>query len=450
MAKVKFEHITKAFGETVAVRDLNLEINDKEFLVLVGPSGCGKTTTLRMLAGLEEPTQGKIYIDDRDITNLPPKDRDIAMVFQSYALYPHMNVYDNLAFGLRNRVITTGEKTLRSTVTLIMWTLVILAITILGKILGLAFGKDFYNMIIFGGISAFLLALGLYPEFRKSLTWTGIVFLAKFSGLAKSYIDKEKMIEERVKWAAEILEIQELIHRKPKQLSGGQRQRVALGRAMVREPKVFLMDEPLSNLDAKLRNSMRAELASLQSRLAITTVYVTHDQIEAMTLGHRIAVMNKGIIEQIGTPDEVYKKPQTLFVAGFIGTPTMNFVKGRIRVDKKEVTLETDELSIPLKDPRFLEAFTKYDGKEVVMGIRPENIKLSEESKNSIRIDGKVTFAEPIGSVTHIFVRIGEKTELTVAIEGYHKAERGEHVTIYLPLEFMHFFDAENEKRIDF
>ncbi len=451
MAEVKFENVTKAFGETVAVRDLNLEIHDKEFLVLVGPSGCGKTTTLRMLAGLEDTTQGRIYIDGKDVTYLPPKDRDIAMVFQSYALYPHMNVYNNMAFGLRNRLVSTSMKQLRAGVTLIMWFIVIALITAISQISGYIFGQAFYSMMMFGGIGAFFLALGLYPDFRMALTWKGMIFLSKYSQLAHEYIEIEKTIEDRVNWAAEILEIPELLNRKPRQLSGGQRQRVALGRAMVRQPKVFLMDEPLSNLDAKLRNSMRAELATLQSKLEITTVYVTHDQVEAMTLGHRIAVMNKGVIEQIGTPDEVYSKPETLFVAGFIGTPTMNFIKGKVEAGTKGLELVSLGINLHLSKEELGEKFTRlqhYEGKEVILGIRPENIKIDTQIKFAASLPGTVTFVEPIGSVTNLFFEIGIGQKITVSVEGYHKIARGDSSTLFFPYEMMHFFDPTSGKRI--
>src|SRR5437870_5676244 len=261
MATVTYDHVNKKFGETSAVKDLNLAVHDEEFLVLVGPSGCGKTTALRMLAGLEEQTTGDIFIGERRVNDVSPKDRDIAMVFQNYALYPHMSVYDNMSFGLRLKRLPTG---------------------------------------------------GPWPFNTKR-------------AFNKYEIDK------RVKDAANLLGLDNLLLRKPKQLSGGQRQRVALGRAIVREPKVFLMDEPLSNLDAKLRVQTRAELKKLHRRLGITTVYVTHDQVEAMTMGDRIVVMNYGVVQQVDTPLNLYNKPANIFVAGFIGSPAMNFASVRIR-----------------------------------------------------------------------------------------------------------------------
>src|SRR5512139_2881732 len=290
MASVKYEHVFKRYGEVVAVNDLNIEIADKEFLVFVGPSGCGKTTSLRLLAGLEEITEGNIYIGDRLVNDVAPKDRDIAMVFQSYALYPHMSVYENMAFGLKLRKTPKAE------------------------------------------------------------------------------------IDRRVKEAAQILGIELLLDRKPKQLSGGQRQRVAVGRAIVREPKVFLFDEPLSNLDAKLRVETRANLSKLHQQLQTTFIYVTHDQIEAMTMASRIAVINKGLLQQVDTPQMLYDHPDNLFVAGFIGSPAMNFFKTKlVRGDGK---LFVDGGSFKLEVPAFrTDAYSKFVDKPVIMGIRPEDIQ---------------------------------------------------------------------------
>ncbi|HWT80814.1 MAG TPA: ABC transporter ATP-binding protein, partial [Candidatus Methylomirabilis sp.] len=289
MAQVVLEHVTKKFGNVTAVDDLCIQIQDKEFLVLVGPSGCGKSTALRMIAGLEELSSGNIFIGDRPVEGVSPKDRDIAMVFQSYALYPHMNVYDNLAFGLKRRK---------------------------------------------------------YP---------------------KEEIDK------RVKVAAGILGIELLLDRKPKQLSGGQRQRVALGRAIVREPKVFLMDEPLSNLDAKLRVQMRAELIKLHQRLQTTVIYVTHDQIEAMTMGSRIAVMREGILQQLDIPRQLYEHPANIFVAGFIGSPAMNFFDAEVTVSDAVTKIHGDGFGVSLGGEQARE-LAAYNGKRVVLGIRPEHL----------------------------------------------------------------------------
>ena len=289
MASVTLDRVTKRFGEVTAVQDLSIEVEDREFLVMVGPSGCGKSTTLRLIAGLEELSDGNIYIGENLVNDVPPKDRDIAMVFQSYALYPHMSVYDNLSFGLRLR------------------------------------------------------------------------------GTAR------KEIERRVQEAAEMLNIAELLARKPKALSGGQRQRVALGRAVVRDPAVFLMDEPLSNLDAKLRVQTRAELIRLHERLQATVIYVTHDQMEAMTMGSRIAVLRDGVLQQIGPPQEVYGEPSNMFVAGFIGSPAMNFFDARLTGSADDMYVETDTFKLPVP-PDNRAPYVNYVGQDVVFGIRPEDV----------------------------------------------------------------------------
>src|SRR5436189_2145194 len=295
MAQVTMRSLNKMYDEVHAVKDVNLDIRDKEFVVLVGPSGCGKTTTLRMVAGLESITSGRILIDDKIINDLPPKDRDIAMVFQNYALYPHMSVYDNMAFGLKMRKFDRAD------------------------------------------------------------------------------------IAKRVQEAAEILGIQELLRRKPRQLSGGQRQRVALGRAIVRHPQVFLFDEPLSNLDAKLRVQMRVELKRLHERLETTAIYVTHDQVEAMTLGDRVVVMRGGLVQQVGDPMELYNEPANRFVAGFIGSPAMNFANVRITGQNGGVWAEGD--GIRLKVPGQLSnRVGSHVGKEVTLGIRPEDMRIARES----------------------------------------------------------------------
>src|SRR5512138_3506156 len=290
MASVTYDHVTKQFGEVKAVNDLMLEIKDKEFLVLVGPSGCGKTTALRLLAGLEEISAGNIFIGDRLVNNIAPKDRDIAMVFQSYALYPHMSVYDNMAFGLRLRKTPKAD------------------------------------------------------------------------------------IDRRVKEAAEILGIGELLTRKPKQLSGGQRQRVALGRAIVREPAVFLMDEPLSNLDAKIRVATRAELIKLHQRLQTTVIYVTHDQTEAMTMGSRIAVLRDGILQQLDTPQTLYDRPANMFVAGFIGSPAMNFFDAKLTGTADALYVDGGSFKVRVP-PDKAERLSKYISREIVFGVRPEDIQ---------------------------------------------------------------------------
>src|SRR5512147_59881 len=289
MASVTYEDVVKKFGDMAAVDHINFHVDDKEFLVLVGPSGCGKTTALRCLATLEEITSGEIEIGDRVVNDVAPKDRDIAMVFQSYALYPHLSVYDNMAFGLKLRKVPKEE------------------------------------------------------------------------------------IKRRVGEAADVLGIQDLLERKPRQLSGGQRQRVAVGRAIVREPKVFLFDEPLSNLDAKLRVAMRAEISKLHQRLATTFIYVTHDQMEAMTMATRIAVINKGILQQLDTPQMLYDHPTNLFVAGFIGTPAMNFFPGKLRKDNGKLVVDTGDFVVTIP-PKKAKPYENYAGKDIIFGIRPENI----------------------------------------------------------------------------
>src|SRR5579862_6789387 len=331
LAGVTFKNIDKVFGKDVkAVDDLNLEIKDKEFMVLVGPSGCGKTTALRMVAGLEESTGGDIMIGDVRVNDVPPKDRDIAMVFQNYALYPHMNVYDNIAFGLRLREL-------------------------------------------------------------KGFFWQ-----------MSHYADAKRIkadIDTRVREVARMLDIEKYLMRKPKELSGGQRQRVALARAIVRKPKVFLMDEPLSNLDAKLRVQTRAELIRLHRSLGITTIYVTHDQVEAMTMGQRMAIMRDGILQQCDEPEKVYAKPANKFVASFIGSPPMNFIDATIVPNGKGVYLDCKEFKLPLPEGHPAAAMT---GKQVQVGIRPEdvfdaNLAHNVKPSDSNTITAHVDVLEPLG-----------------------------------------------------
>ena len=319
MASVTYDHVTKKFGETTAINDLNIAIEDKEFLVLVGPSGCGKSTALRCLAGLEEITGGRIMIGQRDVSNVAPKDRDIAMVFQSYALYPHMSVYDNMAFGLKLRKTPKAE------------------------------------------------------------------------------------IDRRVKEAAEILGIGHLLGRKPKQLSGGQRQRVAVGRAIVREPAVFLFDEPLSNLDAKLRVQTRAEISKLHQRLQTTFIYVTHDQVEAMTMATRIAVMKDGVLQQLDSPQNLYDHPNNIFVAGFIGSPAMNFFDAKLnRVDGK-VVVDSGAFQITVPEAKA-PAYASHVGKNVVFGIRPEDVHLEAGAP----VEAKVHDVENHGVEKILTLRVGD------------------------------------------
>ena len=362
MAKVILKNLTKKFDDVVAVNSINSTIEDQEFAVLVGPSGCGKTTTLRMIAGLEEITQGEIYIGDRLVNNVPPKDRDIAMVFQNYALYPHMNVYDNLAFGLK----------LRKT-----------------------------------------------PKLE---------------------------IQRRVMDAAKILKIEDLLKRKPKQLSGGQRQRVALGRAIVRDPKVFLMDEPLSNLDAKLRVQMRTEIEKLHKRLKATIVYVTHDQTEAMTMAEKIIILKDGIIQQIGKAQEVYDYPDNVFVAGFIGSPAMNFLDATIT---DQMTLKGNMFELDTSDKiKKVIKDNKLAGKEVIIGIRPEDLEDSNFVQGATRsntITANIEVTEPMGAEIYIYIDM-EGILVTARVNPKSKYKSGEKGTLFVDLDKIHIFDKKTEK----
>ena len=357
MAEVSLKKVTKIFPpDVLAVKDFNLDIQDKEFVILVGPSGCGKSTTLRMIAGLEEVTEGDIYIGDKLVNEVPAKDRDIAMVFQNYALYPHMSVYQNMAFGLRLRKFPREE------------------------------------------------------------------------------------IDQRVKEAARILEIEHLLHRFPKELSGGQKQRVAVGRAIVRKPKAFLFDEPLSNLDAKLRTQMRAELIKLHNKLEATMVYVTHDQVEAMTMGDRLVVMNMGIIQQVADPVTLYKKPNNKFVAGFIGSPAMNFVKGRIEASSGDLLFTVPNSRIPLPKEKK-DRISPYVGKEITLGIRPEDIALGGEVESVIEV------IETLGNEVLLHLRIGNET-VTARLPSTMGKKMGEKLKVSFPPEKIHLFDKDTEKAI--
>lgn len=358
MANLQLNHIDKIYENGVqAVFDFNLDIKDKEFIVFVGPSGCGKSTTLRMIAGLEDISGGELMIDDKLMNNVEPKDRDIAMVFQSYALYPHMTVYENMSFGLKIKKIPKDE------------------------------------------------------------------------------------IDRRVQEAAAILEIQEYLDRKPKELSGGQRQRVALGRAIVRNAKVFLMDEPLSNLDAKLRVQMRSEIIKLHERIGATTIYVTHDQTEAMTMASRIVVMSKGHIQQIGTPKEIYNDPQNMFVASFVGAPATNFVNGIIRGN--QFVWEGFSVNIPEHQAKELQA---YEGQEVVMGIRPENIhKAADGTPNSFLYDVEVSELLGHESILHGSV---ETQKLIAKVSVDETVPSHSKVAFKIDPDKMYFFDKQTKVRI--
>lgn len=363
MGKVMLKDLTKRFGKVVAVNKLSLEVKDGEFVVLLGPSGCGKTTTLRLIAGLESPDEGEIYIGGRLVNDLPPKDRNIAMVFQNYALYPHMTVFDNLAFPLK---------------------------------------------------------MAKYPK---------------------------EEIRKRVVEVAKLLQIEDLLDRKPRQLSGGQQQRVALGRAIVREPEVFLMDEPLSNLDAQLRVYMRAELKRLQKDLGITTIYVTHDQLEAMTMAERIAVMNAGTLQQYGTPDEIYYKPVNRFVAGFIGSPPMNFLD--VSLAEREGKLYLDASAFSLELPEEVARIVRERAKntELILGFRPESCVVDlEPAPNSI--PGELYVVEPLGSEVILDVKVGDSLikVKTVSLEEVPRV--GQKIWIKVPPDKMYLFDRKTEESI--
>ena len=365
MAGVTFKHVTKRFADVEAVSDLNLDIADKEFLVLVGPSGCGKSTTLRMLAGLEEVTEGEIYIGDRLVNNIAPKDRDIAMVFQSYALYPHMTVYDNMAFGLR----------LRRT--------------------------------------------------------------------------PKHIIDERVRKAAKELGIEQLLDRRPRQLSGGQRQRVAVGRAIVREPAVFLMDEPLSNLDAKLRVEARAFIQKLHQQLGTTFIYVTHDQVEAMTMGTRIAVLNAGILQQLDTPSNLYRYPKNRFVAGFIGSPAMNFFDATLKTADGSMVVDAGMFQVPVPE-QDIEKYKPYAGKQVVLGIRPEDIHDPDyQPADTITaiVEANVDVVEQMGNELIVYFEKEGKTFLG-RLDPRSQARVGMKMGTAFNVANMHLFDAETDEAL--
>ncbi|MBA3542879.1 MAG: sn-glycerol-3-phosphate ABC transporter ATP-binding protein UgpC [Chthoniobacterales bacterium] len=376
MAEVSVQNVSKIYHggkseDVTAVNDVSLEIADREFVVLVGPSGCGKSTTLRMIAGLEDISQGDIYIGDKRVNDVPPKDRDIAMVFQNYALYPHMSVYDNLAFGLKLR----------------------------------KFPK---------------------PEIKK-----------------------------RVLDAASILGIEELLERKPKALSGGQRQRVAVGRAIVRQPKVFLFDEPLSNLDAKMRVQMRTEITKLHQRLQATMIYVTHDQVEAMTMGDRIVVMDKGIVQQNDAPLVLYNEPVNLFVAGFLGSPPMNFIAGKLKQDGEKIRFTeieggTIDVAFPAAERP---AAREFIGKEVILGIRPEDLEVATFSRKEGKAAGVgfpaiVDIVEPMGAETYLYLQTGAHTLTCRSQKAFDHREAGRRMQFEMNLAQAHLFDPVSTKRL--
>jgi multiple sugar transport system ATP-binding protein len=368
MASVKLKNVYKRYdGGVTAVNDFNIDIEDKEFIILVGPSGCGKSTTLRMIAGLEEISEGELYIGDKLVNDISPKDRDIAMVFQNYALYPHMTVFDNMAFGLKLRKTPKDE------------------------------------------------------------------------------------IKRRVNEAGKILGIEHLLDRKPKALSGGQRQRVALGRAIVREPKVFLMDEPLSNLDAKLRVQMRTEIGKLHQKLQTTIIYVTHDQTEAMTMGTRIVVMKDGYIQQVDTPQALYERPCNMFVAGFIGSPQMNFISTKVerRGDEVHLLFSNEDIKLPEGKAKKLEG-TDYIGREVILGIRPENLHDEAVFLDSLTdsiVEAKVEFVEMLGFETLLYLMVDD-IDFVARVNPRTRARAGDTIKVAFDTNKVHLFDKETERVI--
>ncbi|MEH2151497.1 ABC transporter ATP-binding protein [Nostoc sp.] len=396
-------------GSVNVLRRINLTIADGEFMVLVGPSGCGKSTLLRLIAGLEVMTGGNIWVGDRLINDLPPKERDIAMVFQNYALYPHMTVYDNIAFGLRRRG-SRGAEEQRSR------------------------GENTSS-----------------SQYLR--TWAENLFVGATRKLPKGlrYIsDKERAVNEQVRSVAQLLQIETLLNRLPKQLSGGQRQRVALGRAIARDPQVFLMDEPLSNLDAKLRAETRAQIVKLQRQLGTTTIYVTHDQTEAMTMGDRIAIMSEGKIQQVASPLELYNRPANLFVAEFIGSPPMNFIPVEFHAPQ---LITHSQLRFTLPEV-WGKALQKYDGKTLILGIRPEHLNLSMPATKNLPV--QVDLVENLGNDSFLAVKIAEPGSQSATTANYLQVrippdrfvQPGEQLWLSLTPEKIHFFDPETELAI--
>ena len=435
------------FEETKAVDNVNIDVEDGEFLVLVGPSGCGKTTTLRMLAGLEEITYGEISIDNRVVNNVAPSERDIAMVFQSYALYPHLTIYDNLAYGLRARNIKRWHSIFINIATIVSYLLLVFLFLVLDYI-GSNMRLYPQGLAFMSSVASLFILATLFPDIRRSIRSLNVNFFASALPPINEYRSKEIMIKDQVREVAEMLEIEEHLWKKPKQLSGGQRQRVALGRAIIRRPKVFLMDEPLSNLDAKLRASTRAELARLQRKLGITTIYVTHDQIEAMTLGHRIAIMSKGKVMQIGTPEDVYLFPQNRTVAGFIGSPAMNFIDGKFIIEGSNLIFKSDFFEYQIPDS-LAQTISNPTGKEVILGIRPEHIDVVDSFNDRDTVKAKVGVLEPIGSETFIFADLSLEKSIIIKAEGIAKIAIETEIFLKFRAENLHFFDKETEKRLN-
>ena len=445
----------KRSGDYVAVKDFNMEINDGEFIVFVGPSGCGKSTTLRMIAGLEEISGGELYIDGQLVNDVDAKDRDIAMVFQSYALYPHLTAYDNIAFGLKMRKVPVEKLDKEGNPVIAIDTKRVRELTKrLGKLhkqcdaLTVEIedcktdASNETDLSFFAEKKALLERRIAEAEEDLKYYQTTPVQLYNYVHMSKAEID------EKVKWAAEILGIEELLDSKPSEMSGGQRQRIALGRAMVRGPKVFLLDEPLSNLDAKLRTAMRAEIVKLHNQLKTTFIYVTHDQIEAMTMGTRIVVMKLGVIQQIDTPTNLFDYPENKFVAGFIGTPQMNFFDVEIRRegDQLSVVLEDGQsVRLALSKLRTIEQ-TYLDGNahRVYLGIRGENIKMDEKG-----IKATLTIKEVLGNTTQLFLRLNEEgSDFIVSVPERNGLTPGDTVGLALDERFIHLFDKETELSI--
>ena len=441
MAQVLLENVYKSFpprkGEGVAsqtknalqsdatpehseninvLRRINLTVADGEFMVLVGPSGCGKSTLLRLIAGLEAMTGGNISVGDRLVNDLPPKERDIAMVFQNYALYPHMTVYDNIAFGLRRRG-GGGER-----------------------------GRAGDSPLLYRRSSGTSLPHSPLPSFAENL----LVGVTRKLPKGLRYIsDKERAVNEQVRYVANLLQMEGLLNRLPKQLSGGQRQRVALGRAIARNPQVFLMDEPLSNLDAKLRAETRAQIVKLQRQLGTTTIYVTHDQTEAMTMGDRIAIMNQGQIQQVAAPLELYNHPANRFVAEFIGSPPMNFIPVKFQAPQI-ITHSQFRLTLP---EAWATALQKYDGQTLILGIRPEHLSISLPATKNLPVE--VDLVENLGNDTYLAVKLLEPDKTTytsnylqVRVPPDRTVRIGEQMWLSLTPDKIHFFDPETEEAI--
>jgi len=458
VANIKLENINKFFSDVHALKDLSLEVSDKQFLVIVGPSGSGKTTLLRILAGLESPSSGDVFIDDQKVTNVPTADRDIAMVFQSYSLYPHLSVRDNLALALQNRAFTEEEKD-------IYYITKCLQYCFLASLLVLFSLPIYYFLSGWFRLSSLILlwlfSFGILSSsrIRSKIEKRFLSLVGKYSGTLRSRLTKEQEIMERIRSTTELLGIQTLLKRKPNQLSGGERQRVALGRAIIRKPKVFLMDEPLSNLDAKLRGIMRAEIAELQRKLQITTVYVTHDQTEAMTLGQRIVILNGGRIEQNGSPREVYSEPSNVFVASFIGNPPMNLIQGKLKANdggQQVVFAYDDNQAIVFPENTTSMRISAHLEEDVVLGIRPEHLTVLRDSKSKhsdkkmLRglIKGIVVHVESLGSITLVHLKIGKQTRIVVSVEGYSQFDIGDQLSVEIPSDNVRFFNAKSGLRI--